>query len=679
MRGLNIRKLAAIAVGGALVGSALAPMAAAITLQKSDVVNTATGSPIVNVVVGTNGAAVSDFVWAGNIAAKVAQLATKEASVTGGTGTANPTDLSVDLTVGGSASYTTESAHTFDGTDYPMKSGLGATEYIKEVGQGQLAFLANTTKNYRYNSATYSIVVKETIGLESDAKFDSSNTSVKDLVVYMSGGDFNYVLSLGTGVPAWDSTTATTTAYTDGDNDNIVIPFLGSDYTIQSVDNVSATKMVKLIKESAKTNYNEGQTITSISGKGTYAGQTMSVKVAAVTQSGAAAATYNARFELYDGNGNLIDSQTVGEGTYLNESFVDSGGNYALDTVVYVSTIRVEPTTSKGVVTAVVGKNVIQIADNKQFPYDSTDTDPNNDYWKATLDFNGATYNTSPAVATLNKITIWNNVKVWDASNPLWSTDDSLTQAGKDAAAAGKNVAHFLAGMPDTSLGYDFVKVKFDGFKLDQGTTQIKVGDSKVVYTDSDSVKRTVPFTIQLITAPGSTATEQTFIVDNQTFYARCQARNDAADFNISDGNYLNGSVMDINSASGDLNLMTDKGWADMNGPNFTAGTTKVDINGVEYVVVSAIADPFIKGGFIRLRADGNCEFSTQSFTATPDYLALGGSTSNYTEVDIGFTSATYKTVFYDDDNTSRLPLTIPIGVKNSSMKDTYNYRMVVG
>ena len=680
MRGLNIRKLAAIAVGGALVGSALAPMAAAISLQKSDVVNTATGAPIVNVVVGTNGAAVSDFVWAGNIAAKVAQLATKESSVTGGTGTANPTDLSVDLTVGGSASYTTESAHTFDGTDYPLKSGLNLTEFVKEVGQGQLAFLTNTTKNFRYNSSTYSIVVKETIGLEADAKFDGANTSVKDLVVYLSGGDLNYMLSLGTGIPAVAGTGADgSTAFTDGDNDNIVIPFLGSDYTVQSVDITGTTKMVKLMKESAKTNYNEGQTITGITGKETYAGQIMSVKVAAVTQAGSAATAYNARFELYDGNGNLVDSQTVSEGAYLNESFVDSGGNYALDTVIYVSTIRVEPTTSKGVVTAVVGKNVIQIADNKLFPYDSTETNPSNYLWKATLDFNTTTnIGNALAVATLNKITIWNNVKVWDSSAPLWSTDDSLTLAGKDAAAAGKNVASFLAGMPDTSLGYDFVKVKFDGFKWDQSTTQIKVGNNQIVYTDGDSIKRTVPFTIQLTTVPGSTATEQTFTVDNQTFYARCQKRDNAADFNISDGNYLNGSVMDINSGFSDFNLMSDKGWTDLNGPNFTAGTSTVDLNGVQYTIMSAFADPSNGtngAGVVRLRADGNCEFSTQSFTATPDYLNLGGA-ANYTRINDAYIA---KTVFYDDDNTTRLPLKVPIGVKNSSLKDTYLYRMVIG
>jgi len=349
----------------------------------------------------------------------------------------------------------------------PLKSASGTKpEVVAALGKTELPLLHDETLTYRFNGSTYEIVVKETIGIESDAKFDSTNSTVKDLVAYMSGGDLNYVLSLGTGIPAWDSTTATTTAFNDGDNDNIVIPLLGSDYTVQRIDNISSTKTVMLVRETAKTAYNEGQVITGLSGKGNYAGQLMSVKFVAVTQSGAASMAYNARFELYDARDRLVDVQVVGEGTYLNEGFVDIFGQYALGTIVYVSTIRVEPTTSMGVAIIIMGLNAIQIADGKQFPYDSTDTDPNNDYWKATLDFNTTSnINNAPAVATLNKITIWNNVKVWDASNPLWSTDDSLTQAGKDAAAAGKDTARFLQGEPQTSQGYDFVKLQFKGFK----------------------------------------------------------------------------------------------------------------------------------------------------------------------------------------------------------------------
>ena len=137
MKGLNIKKLAAIAIGGALIGSALAPVvSAAVTsnvdqLQKSDIVNSVTGSPVVNVVAGS-GAAPSDFVWAGNIAAKVAQLASveKTVAVTGGgdASTADPSGLTVDVTVGGTVSYSEASSQVYDNTN--LTSSTAAPEFL---------------------------------------------------------------------------------------------------------------------------------------------------------------------------------------------------------------------------------------------------------------------------------------------------------------------------------------------------------------------------------------------------------------------------------------------------------------------------------------------------------------------------------------------------------------------
>ncbi|HNV01662.1 MAG TPA: S-layer protein, partial [archaeon] len=107
MKGLNIKRIAAIGLGAALVGSALAPVVSAANvvptglseLGRSDVI-TMTGAPAVDIVVGAN-AAVSDVVWAGNIAARVAQLATKPVTCTADAGT-------VDLTVGGTVSTSGE-------------------------------------------------------------------------------------------------------------------------------------------------------------------------------------------------------------------------------------------------------------------------------------------------------------------------------------------------------------------------------------------------------------------------------------------------------------------------------------------------------------------------------------------------------------------------------------------
>jgi hypothetical protein len=672
MKGLNVRRLAAIAVGGALVGSALAPLAAAITLEKSNIVNSS-GTPIVNVVVGTNGAAVSDFVWAGNIAAKVAQLATTETDVAGGTGTALVTDLSVDLTSGGEQSYTTDYSYTYQGTDYALKSmsNEASYEFRKNIGSGQLSFLTNKTKSYKYNSSTYEIVIKETVGIEADARFDPSST-VKDLIVRMKDpGDFNYVLDLGSGIPGWSATTATTTKFTDGEDDAIVIPFLGSEYTVQETDLVSSVKKIKLIKESAKQTYQEGSEITGLTGKGDYEGQQMTIRVGALSQATGQGA-YSGSFALYDANGTLVHApDPIAEGTYLNETFVDPNGDQVLDTVVYVSTIRYSTTKNEATLTIIVGKDVVTLADGKQYPYDATDTDTTNDYWTASFDVNTAA-NTNPPVATVQKITVKNNVTNWakdSTAGPLWSTNSSLTQTGKDKAAAGGNVASFMQGEKKGTLGYDFVKLKFDGFKLDQSTTKVKIGNGSVVYKDTIRVERTIPFYIELKNTPTATS----FFVSGKEFFYRCSS----TDVNLLmfDRNTLNGAPVVIDSTPAGAVIYTDTNATDVNGAGNVSRLQ--DINGVQYEIGGYLQNGSGAIG-VYLLADGNCEFSKYSFD-NAEYLQLGGATDYTTRSTTGLAPIQTKTVYYDDDNATRTPLDIPLYVSSSALNDTYKYRMYVG
>ncbi|MCD6247259.1 MAG: S-layer protein, partial [Candidatus Diapherotrites archaeon] len=113
MKRLNVKRLAALGAGIALLGTALAPVVSAIDLTKSDIVNDA-GQPVVDVVVGSN-AKVSDAIWAGNIATKIAQLAYTETPVSvdvtlpeGGEGVtpeATVSDISVELVIGGETTY----------------------------------------------------------------------------------------------------------------------------------------------------------------------------------------------------------------------------------------------------------------------------------------------------------------------------------------------------------------------------------------------------------------------------------------------------------------------------------------------------------------------------------------------------------------------------------------------
>ena len=674
MKGLNIKKLAAIAVGGALVGSALAPLAAAIDIAKADVVG-AGGSPVVSIVAGSNAAA-SDFVWAGNIAAKVAQLATVDTAFAGGEGTATPTGLSVDLAVGGSTTYSTEYSKTYEGTTYDFNNATTAAEFLEAAGNGQLPFLTNTTKSYRYNGSTYNIAVKETVGTKTDVRFVYNNQNIKDLVGYMeNAGDFNYVLTLGDGIPAREA--GTTTKFTDGDNDNVVIPFLGEEFTVQEADLESAVKTLTLMKGSAKATYNEGDTITGLVGRGAYAGKEMSVKLAAVTQT-SSTATYRARFDLYDPEGNLVDTLTRESGSYLNESFRDSGSELALETIVYVSEINFEPTTSKGILTMVVGNNVAKIADGKQYPYDSTNTTTSTFYWTGTLDANTAA--TTVAEKTIIKVTIKNNMTVWNSDNPLWSTGDSLTTAGAEAAAAGGNYAHFLQ-KEEKGLGYDFVKIKFDGFKHNQDTTQIIIGNKNIVYKDNDSVKRTIPFYIKLETAPQTSATQQTINIDTVPFYAKCYkpASGSYVDIDVYDGNRINGGIVMFGTWAGGgqhvINyIFTDTGPIGINDANLPRA---VDINGVQFTVQDDLNTLTPDNNGATLRADANCTFASEEFPTT------GGLTVNSLQVNgsstisqIGTSGYETYAVYMDDTNTTRTPNDFPVYfAKSGTLKDTYRYR----
>src|SRR3989344_6237049 len=173
MKRFNVKKLAAIAAGAALVAGAVAPIASGITLQKSDLFS-ASGSPLVDIVVGSN-AAVSDVVWAGNIAAKLAQNAGTTTPVTcSATGTcenATPSieGLTVDFTVGGTVSY--EDAKTYKNVALDSETGSN-----KEIGIGrstqngwlpdsQLGHLYNKSTTYKYGGSDYSITQKEFIGV----------------------------------------------------------------------------------------------------------------------------------------------------------------------------------------------------------------------------------------------------------------------------------------------------------------------------------------------------------------------------------------------------------------------------------------------------------------------------------------------------------------------------------
>ena len=145
MKGFRVRKLLAAAAGAALLGTALIPAVSALSLQRSQVYS-ASGAPLHTIVVGSK-ANISDAVWAGNIAAALAQKATRTENVTiSGTATGatpNVTDLVAKLVVGGTV--------TLGAGSKQYKINLNSASGAREVDAN---LLTDAQLSHLYNKST---------------------------------------------------------------------------------------------------------------------------------------------------------------------------------------------------------------------------------------------------------------------------------------------------------------------------------------------------------------------------------------------------------------------------------------------------------------------------------------------------------------------------------------------
>lgn len=691
MKGFNVKKLAAIAAGAALVGGALLPIATGLTLQKSDLYS-ASGAPTVDVVVGSN-AAVSDVVWAGNIAAKLAQKAGTSAPVTctgaGSCDNATPSidGLTVDFTVGGSVSY--EDAKTYKNVQLDSEQGSGYEVAIARstqngwLGDSQLSHLYNKSTTYKYAGSDTSITEKEYIGVNADARFDYTHIAVKDLVTYLSSeGDFNYTTDFGAGVPLYDGNLTSGVKFTDGSDDNIKVPFFGQEYLVSEVNPTTlGSEYVKLILNKGKVTYNVGDEITGdLKGKGTYAGKDMKVKFVQLTQTGSQA-TYQATFELYDDTGTLVDTQTVSSGNYLNKTFEDNSGNAVVLTDILIDTIagvvNADGTIS-GYVEVLKGTNVIEMYNNKGFPYDSSNTTGIYD-WKVKMKLDSSDSN------KLESIVIVNSNKKWDDSNPIFARIGALTTAGQN----GTHEATFLAGTGNAGEGY--ASVAFDGLEQDEALTALSIGETCgapggagcVNYVDTSGSSHQIPFYVKL-----SDNTTSSFVFDTKTIYYKAQRTESingntiGVDVNITTtARNLNGISTKMYSAA-DNNISTlaaNFGALGTTGVNQGAVTgDMIDLNGVTYSIKDANAC-IVCGNVVTndrnvtvtLRADGNVQFSTAtiSSSSSSDFINGKSGLANYAN-----------TWYYDDGNTSSQqgPFRVNPVQFTGANSQTYNYDLFV-
>lgn len=639
MKGLSIKRLAAVATGAAMVGAALAPLAAAMDLTKSDIYG-ADGSPNVNIVVGGT-AQLSDAVWAGNIAAKIAEKAQKSGTVSvsgeaGESGNVSVEGLKVNLMIGGSTTY--ENAKEYKSGESEGTSDLNSYQSTPEfpairLTHSNLANLYYKTATIKYAGSNYTRTFQEYVTVTGDVRFDYDSGTVPDLKMELKNeNDFNYTIDLGTGIPSQESSTATSTAFTDGTNDNIRIPFFGSEYLVRTVDTTGSNDLVKLIKQENIKKYGEGEAIQSLKGKGKYAGQEMSVKVVQIVQAGTAVATYSVTFELYDAEGNKVDSRDATAGSSLEELFVDSEGDYALETILYVESVNVASTTGVGVVEMTVGTDMVQLYNNKGYPYDATDTTNIYDY-KVRIT-KGAVSTSGDQNFAIKSISIVNANEKWSVSGtsngPLYApADQALTEAGK----AGKHEVSFMEG--SGAQGEGFAKVEFKGLESDEATTAVKLGENLITYTDSASQLHNIPYYIQLEKVTSGSS----FNFDGRTLYYATDVNGANRKYfsTIADGN----TMVKVNGV--DLNVLCEStAFCMIADYNVATGSGTVDLNGTVFTLDSGVAG----GVDAYLSADMNFTMAT-----TPVTTSSNGADVTYLEP---FNTATpFKTMYLSDGNRS--------------------------
>lgn len=655
MKGFNVKKLAAIATGVALLGTAIAPIVSATNVTKDDVYNS-NGSPKVNIVIGSDAKA-SDGVWAGNLAAKIAEKAatTKTVSVkaTGEAGDVGAdidlSDLTIDVTVGGKVSFGAGSKNY--NVNINSGTNAGDTEVLTAMDSSdsnaltdaQLPHLFNKAKVQKVNEGDISnqsteLTVKELIGVDADAKFDTTQ-SVKDLIAKMDGGDFSYKVTIGASSTGVD---LGTTSFTDDSDDNVKVVFFGEEYELNTAT-LSGTKNLKLVKSSAKESYNEGDTIEGLVGDNAYDGKKVSVKVVQIVQTGAASSTYNATFQLYDEEGNLIDTQTVATGTNLRTAFKDNKSNEAMTSNLFVDTIAVGSTTGVGYVEVTKGTDTIEIYDSKIYPYDSTVASGTKPYVAY------ITAGTSDA-NSLYSIEVRNSAEKWSSAGgdkydfgPLYPTKSGQSLTGK----TGKQ-AVFLQSLPDGTAGKGYAKVEFLGFEDKEEKTLVEISKSVTgIHTSSkgglnfradNDALRSLPFYIKLsdTNSGGTFDFEGKDVWYSMRFGTATGGKDTANDYNllVATGDYVNGRLWTI--AGGDANVSltvegigpvgTDINSTTLAGVKHIMDTNTFAIDGVLYKVEDANTGANATNRVI-VSVDSVVEFRLNNDTGTQIYNTATTST----------------------------------------------------
>jgi hypothetical protein len=368
VKSLNVKRIAALAAGTALVGAAVAT-AGAITYSNTPIISNA-GVPQAKVVVGS-AAAASDGVVAANIAAMIGNLAWRTQAVTatvagtsgvgctvsGGTGGAGTCAISnekvwLNVTLPGVVSGAVEfrtlindwvdkklenrnqssdddkynqqndpsplqfsqAVKKFTATDFPALQTGSITDTYANVGytEEQSLWVRAVTK--------YDDTLKKVVGFEPDMAYQMKFTQDQYGVPVATCNPDDGAIFPGYGSPRETAETDRVCSETDRtDRHRVLIKFLGEDYIISDMNppnstvtdgSDTATGMatggsIRLAKESAYGIVHVGENLST----GSYY-----VKLADITTPTTSAFQTFASIQVYDLNGNLLKEDKIAEG-----------------------------------------------------------------------------------------------------------------------------------------------------------------------------------------------------------------------------------------------------------------------------------------------------------------------------------------------------------------------------
>ncbi|MFA5931298.1 MAG: S-layer protein [archaeon] len=505
MKGLNVKRIVALGLGAALVGSALAPavMAAAYSnmdqLKKENIVD-ATGTPVVDIIVGSMGQA-PDVVWAGNIAAKVAQLATVDVA---GSGT-----KTVDITVGGTSTTSGAGDTVESAVDYSAQEA--AFNGIQVTDSKMPSLVNETSAKLTWAGTEYTTTVREVLKASSDVDFQGSTSSTAyaagELYASINAGDLNYSIELGSpGIPL----SANAYKNLDGNADyDVKIPFLGKTYVL---DETTADSLI-MYADTTPTDMKVGDKMT-VTPNTSYVGKKMEVQLVDLIQVGSGNTTYEPKWALLiDGVATKYVQQGATSTYDLRTQF---GKSYFTDSI-YVTAAGLNLAANTYTATVRTGAQRIELKDGKGYPFTDDSTVDNYAAWKVDLVGNPVT-----------KIVLQNQ---WAYSKTSGTESDN------------SNTKFVLKAGEEVKLPNDFAAFKFTGLQV-KPTTEVQIGEVSgiesggVKYIDARGNTISVPFYKQF-TLDFNVPTEITISGKDYTFWIDS---NPAYDMNVA---YIEGKHSD--------------------------------------------------------------------------------------------------------------------------------------